>query len=102
MSASSYLSPRFPVMRVVWVASAPIWMTFMGTSSLSEGCTRGAEDETHWHELNGAWSGAPWPAATSWVTASVWSFSSAKMWVVWSPRILMMLLGDGIFRTRYP
>jgi hypothetical protein len=39
MSVSSYLSPSFPVMRVVWAASAPIWMIFTGTSSLSEGCT---------------------------------------------------------------
>jgi hypothetical protein len=45
MSTSSYLSRRFPTMRVVWVASAPIWMAFMETSSLSEGCTRGAEDK---------------------------------------------------------
>jgi hypothetical protein len=41
MSVSSYLSPRFPVMRVVWAASTPIWMTFTGTSSLYEGCTQG-------------------------------------------------------------
>jgi hypothetical protein len=54
MSVSFYLSPRFPMMRVVWTTSAPIWMTFTGTSSLSEGYTRGAKDEMHWHELDGA------------------------------------------------
>jgi hypothetical protein len=64
MSVSSYLSHKFPVMRVVWAASASIWTTFMGTSSLFEGCTWGAEDETHWCELDGAWSGTPWPRAT--------------------------------------
>jgi hypothetical protein len=46
MSASSYLLPRFLVMWVVWAASTPIWMTFTGTSSSSEGCMHGAEDET--------------------------------------------------------
>jgi hypothetical protein len=56
MSVSSYLSPRFPVMRVVWATSASIEMTFMGMSSLFEGCTRGAKDETHWRNLDGAWS----------------------------------------------
>jgi hypothetical protein len=59
MTVSSYLSPRFPMMWVVWAASAPIWMTFMGTSSLSEGYTRGAEDEMCWRELDGSWFGAP-------------------------------------------
>jgi hypothetical protein len=86
-SASSYLSPRFPVMRVVWAASALICMTFMGTSSPSEGCTWGAEDGMCWRELVGAWSGTPWPAATSWVAASAWSFSSVKRLAVRSPRI---------------
>jgi hypothetical protein len=70
MSVSSYLSPRFPVMRVVWAASTPIWMTFTGASSPSEGYTQGAKDETHWRKLDGAWSSAPWPAATLWVAAS--------------------------------
>jgi hypothetical protein len=37
MSVSDYLSPRFPTIQVVWVTSTPIWMTFTGTSSLSEG-----------------------------------------------------------------
>jgi hypothetical protein len=101
MSTSSYLSPRFPTTRVVWVASAPIWMTFTGTSSPSEGCTQGAEDEMRWCKLNGAWSGAPWPTATSWVAASTWSFSSAKTLAERSPWILMMSLDDSIFRTRY-
>jgi hypothetical protein len=99
---SSYLSSRFPVIRVVWATSTLIWMILMGTSSSFEGCTRGVEDETHWRELHGAWSGAPWPATTSWATASTWSFSSVGTPAERSPRILMMQLGDGIFRTRYP
>jgi hypothetical protein len=47
MSVSSYLSPRFPVMWVVWAASVPIWMTFMRMSSFSKGCTRGVDAESH-------------------------------------------------------
>jgi hypothetical protein len=37
MSALSYFSPRFPPMRVVWEGSAPTWMVFTGTSSVSDG-----------------------------------------------------------------
>jgi hypothetical protein len=59
----------------------------MGTLSLSEGCTWGAEGEMRWRELNGAWSGAPWPAAASWATASARSFSSVETPTEWSPRI---------------
>jgi hypothetical protein len=59
MSASSYLSPRFPMMQVVWTASTPIWTSFKGMSSLFEGYMRGAKDETCWRELDGAWSGSP-------------------------------------------
>jgi hypothetical protein len=62
---SSYLLSRSPVMRVVWAASAPIWMAFMGTSSLPLGCTWGAGDEPHWRELEGSWRQPPGPAATS-------------------------------------
>jgi hypothetical protein len=40
MSMSSYLSRRFPAMRVVWAASVLLWMTFMGMSSF---CTQGAD-----------------------------------------------------------
>jgi hypothetical protein len=54
MSTSSYLLPSFPAMRVVWAASAPIWMIFMRMSSLSEGCTWGAEDEPRWSEIDDA------------------------------------------------
>jgi hypothetical protein len=79
-----------------------IWMTFTRTSSSSKGCMRGAEDETRKHKLDGARSDAPWPAATSWVAASAWSFSNVKTPAEQSPQILMMLLGDGIFRTKYP
>jgi hypothetical protein len=43
MSMSSYLSPMSPAVRVVWAASAPIWMVFIGTPSLFEGCTHGDE-----------------------------------------------------------
>jgi hypothetical protein len=38
---------------VAWTASA-LRAVFTGTSSLSEGCTWGAEDETCWCELNNA------------------------------------------------
>jgi hypothetical protein len=101
-SVSFYLSPRFPTMWVVWVASARDLDDLHGTYSSSEGYTRGAEDKTRWRELDGAWSSAPLPAATSWVVASAWSFSSVETPVEWSPRILMMTLGVGIFMTRYP
>jgi hypothetical protein len=47
MSVSSYLSPRFPMMRVVWVVSVLIWMTFTGMSSLSEVCTWGPDVESY-------------------------------------------------------
>jgi hypothetical protein len=102
MIVSSYLLPKFPTMWVVWAASALIWTIFTGTSSLSEGCTWGAKDETCWCELDGAWFGAPWPAAALWATASAWSFSSADTLAEQSPWIFMMPLGDGIFRTQYP
>jgi hypothetical protein len=36
MSALSYLSSRFPPMRVVWEASGPTWTVFTGTSSVSD------------------------------------------------------------------
>jgi hypothetical protein len=68
---------RVPAMQVVWVASTPIWMTFMEMSSLSEGCKQGADDEPRWRELDGPLSHSPKLAATSWAAASVWSFSSA-------------------------
>jgi hypothetical protein len=51
MSASSYLLSRSPEIRVVCPALAPTWMVFTGTSSLPEGCTRGAKIEPCWREL---------------------------------------------------
>jgi hypothetical protein len=42
MSALSYFSPKFPPMRVIWEDSAPTWMVFTGTSSISNGWTLGA------------------------------------------------------------
>jgi ABC-type siderophore export system fused ATPase/permease subunit len=53
MSVSSYLSPRFLVMRVVWAASVLIWTTFMRMSSLFKGCTHGADAKSRWRELDG-------------------------------------------------
>jgi hypothetical protein len=53
MSASSYLLSRSPETWVVYLASGPTWTVFTGTSSLSEGCMRGAETEPRWHELSG-------------------------------------------------
>jgi hypothetical protein len=93
MIVSSYLSPRFPVMRVVWAASVLIWMTFMGTSSLSDGYMRG--------ELKGSWSYAPKPTVSSCAAAYTWSLSSAEMPAERSPRTLMTPLGDGIFKSSY-
>jgi hypothetical protein len=48
MSVSSYLSPRFPTIRVILVASMPIWMTFTEMSLLLKGYMRDEEDETRW------------------------------------------------------
>jgi hypothetical protein len=70
MSASSYLLPGFPAMRVVWAAPVLIWTTFMGLSSLSEGCTQGADNVTRWRKLDGAWSGSPTPTVASWAASS--------------------------------
>jgi hypothetical protein len=42
MSVFSYFSPRFPPMRVVWEGSAPTWMVFTETSSVSDERTLGA------------------------------------------------------------
>jgi hypothetical protein len=58
MNTSSYLLFRSPKTRVVYPASAPTWMIFTGTSSLPEGCTRGAETKLRWrYELGdvGSW-----------------------------------------------
>jgi hypothetical protein len=46
MSTSFYLLSRSPEIWVVCPASAPTWTVFMGTSSLPEGCTQGAETES--------------------------------------------------------
>jgi hypothetical protein len=56
MSASSYLLSRSPEIWVVYPASVSTWTVFMGTSSLPEGCTRGAETEPRWREPGGAGS----------------------------------------------
>jgi hypothetical protein len=79
-------------MHVVWAASVPIWMTFTGMFSPSEGCTWGANDETRWREFDGALSYSLRPTAASW--------ASVKVPAVRSLRIVMMPLGNDIFRTR--
>jgi hypothetical protein len=56
MSVSSYLLSKSSETRVVSPASALTWTIFMGTSSLPEGCMRGAETEPHWRELGGVGS----------------------------------------------
>jgi hypothetical protein len=56
MSVSSYLLSKSSEIRVVGPASALTWTVFMGTSSLLEGCMRGAETEPHWRELGGVGS----------------------------------------------
>jgi hypothetical protein len=55
-SVSSYLLSRSPEIRVVCIASVLTCTVFMGMSSLPEGCTRGAEAESRWRELDGAGS----------------------------------------------
>jgi hypothetical protein len=100
MSALSYFSPRFPPMRVVWEASAPTWMVFTGTSSVSDGRTLGALARALAREDEG--SDLLAPAAEASPAASAWSFSTAttaaarSLWTVRTPA------GDGILRTRYP
>jgi hypothetical protein len=56
MSVSSYLLSISPEIRVVYPASVLTWTVFTRTSSLPEGCMRGAETEPRWHELGGAGS----------------------------------------------
>jgi hypothetical protein len=51
--ASSHLLSGSPEIRVVYPASTLTWTVFMGTSSLLEGCTWGAETELCWRELGG-------------------------------------------------
>jgi hypothetical protein len=73
-----------------------------GDVLFAEGCTRGADNEPRWRELEGARSGLPGPAAVSCCAARDWSFSSAETPASLSPRILRTPLGKGIFKTRYP
>jgi hypothetical protein len=47
MRVSSYLLSRSLEIRVVYPASVLTWTVFTGTSTLPEGCTRGAEAEPH-------------------------------------------------------
>jgi hypothetical protein len=101
MSASFYLSPRSPTMWVVWAASLLIWMVFTGKPSLSEGCTRGAEAEPHWCEVEGVGSWSLPLAVPLWATTRTWSFSNAETPAVRPPWILMSTLGDGIFMISY-
>jgi hypothetical protein len=69
MSALSYFSPRFPLMRTVWEASAPTWMVFTGTLSVSDGRTLGALAGALAHEDDGSDPSVPAARASS--TASV-------------------------------
>jgi hypothetical protein len=100
MSVLSYLSPRFPPMRVVCEASAPTWMVFTGTSSVSDGRTLGALVRALAREDEGSDPSAPVAGASP--VASAWSFSTAtteaarSLWTVRTPA------REGIFRTRYP
>jgi hypothetical protein len=89
MSALSYFSPRFPPMRVVWEVSAPTWMVFTSTSSVSDGRTLGALDRALAREDEGSDPYAP--AAGASPVASAGSFSTATMaatrslWMVRTP-----------------
>jgi hypothetical protein len=72
-SASSYFSPMFPAIRVVWEGSAPTWMVFAGPPSAPDGCTFGA--------LEGALVlGPPPPSSDRAISAArVCSFSTAAI-----------------------
>jgi hypothetical protein len=77
MSALSYFSARFPLMWVVWEASAPTWMVFTGTLSVLDGRTLGALAGALAHEDEGSDPSAL--AAVASPAASAWSFSTAMM-----------------------
>jgi hypothetical protein len=92
---SSYFSPRFPAMRVVWDGSALTWMVFAGPSSASVGCTFGALAPKAEGLL-------PPPPGRVVSTARACSFSTAASAAVRSPCTLRTPAGDGILRTKYP
>jgi hypothetical protein len=100
MSALSYFSPRFPPMRVVWEGSAPTWMVFTGTSSVSDGRTFGDLAGTLAREGEG--SDPSVPAAGARPAANACSFSTAATAAVRSPCTVRTPAGDGILRTKYP
>jgi hypothetical protein len=75
MSALSYFSPRFPLMRMVWETFARTWMVFTGTSSVSDGRTLGALAGALAHEDEGSDPSAPAVGASP--AANAWSFSTA-------------------------
>jgi hypothetical protein len=100
MSALSYFSPRFPPTRVVWEASAPTWMVFTGTLSVSDGQTLGALAMALARKDEGSDPSAM--AAGARLLASTWSFSSTTTAAARSPWMVRTPVGEGIFRTRYP
>lgn len=53
MTASSYFSPRFSMVRVVWEGSTLAWMVFTGMPSALDGCTLGALVGALAHEVEG-------------------------------------------------
>jgi hypothetical protein len=96
MSASSYFSPRFPAIRVVWKGSAPTWMVFVGPPSAPDGRTFSA--------LEGALVLGPLPPSSDRAisAARVCSFSMSASAAVRSPRTVRIPAGDDILRTKYP
>jgi hypothetical protein len=76
MSVLSYFSPRFPPMRVVWEPSAPTWMVFTGTSSVSDERTLGALARALAREDEGSDPSAP--AAWASPIVSAWSFQPPR------------------------
>jgi hypothetical protein len=56
MSVSSYLLSKSPMMQVVWVASTPILVVFMGAASLPKHYMWDAEVEPCRHEIVGVGS----------------------------------------------
>jgi hypothetical protein len=98
MSALSYFSPRFPPMRVVWEASAPTWMVFTGTSSISDGWTLGALAGALAREDEGSDPSAP--AAGAIPAASVWSFcGSTNLNYTGSNTQVLSLKGSNVLQT---
>jgi hypothetical protein len=94
---SSYFSPRFLAMRVVWEGSAPTWMVLAGPPSAPNGCTFGALEGALALEAEGP---LPPSSGRAISAARVCSFSKAASAAVRSPRTMRVQAGDDILRTK--